>query len=117
MLASPGRRIGAWFLAIPLSIVTLFVGYIVWGAIVWGRGQTPALQVLGMRVWRPDQGRPASWGVMALREIVGRFIEGIASFITEGVSFVLFLSRSDRRCLHDLIASTVVIHDPNMVLG
>ena len=48
-LASVGRRIGAYFLAIPLWIVTLGIGYIVWGLIAWGNGQTPALQVLGMR--------------------------------------------------------------------
>src|SRR5580693_6040306 len=46
-LASVGRRIGAFFLAIPLIIVTLGIGYIIWGVIVWGNGQTPALQVLG----------------------------------------------------------------------
>ena len=33
-LASVGRRIGAWFLAIPLAIVTLGIGYIIWGLIV-----------------------------------------------------------------------------------
>jgi uncharacterized RDD family membrane protein YckC len=26
-------------------------------------------------------------------------------------------TRSDRRCLHDLIAGTVVLHDPNKVLA
>src|SRR5690348_6750408 len=49
-LASVGRRIGAFFLAIPLWIITLGIGYIIWGLILWGRGQTPALSVLGMRV-------------------------------------------------------------------
>src|SRR5216683_66769 len=53
-LASVGRRIGAYFLAIPLTIVTLGIGYIIWGLIIWGNGQTPALQVLGMRCWRPE---------------------------------------------------------------
>jgi hypothetical protein len=30
-LASVGRRIGAYFLAIPLAIVTLGIGYVIWG--------------------------------------------------------------------------------------
>src|SRR5580693_1562298 len=34
-LAPVGRRIGAFFLAFPLFIVTLGIGYIVWGLIVW----------------------------------------------------------------------------------
>src|SRR5438445_9163006 len=73
-LASIGRRIGAYFLAIPLAIVTLGIGYVIWGLIVWGRGQTPALQVLGMRCWRPETNRVATWGWMALRDIIGRLV-------------------------------------------
>jgi hypothetical protein len=61
-LASHARRIGAWFLSIALFIVTLAIGYIVWGLIVWSRGQTPTYQVLGMRCWRPETKRVATWG-------------------------------------------------------
>ena len=74
-LASVGRRIGAGFLTIPLAIVTLGIGYIIWGLIVWGNGQTPALQVLGMRSWRPETNRVAGFWYMALREIPGRIID------------------------------------------
>jgi uncharacterized RDD family membrane protein YckC len=116
-LASVGRRIGAYFLAIPLFIVTLGIGYIVWGLVVWGRGQTPALQVLGMRCYRPETGKVASWGWMALREIIGRLLDGILSIITGLVSFILFAARADHRSLHDLVAGTVVLHDPNKVLA
>jgi uncharacterized RDD family membrane protein YckC len=116
-LASVGRRIGAWFLSFLLLVVTLGVGYIVWGLIVWGRGQTPALQVLGMRVWRPDVHRNASWGYMALREIIGGTVDWIFSFITLLVSFVMFLATKEHKSLHDLIAGTVVLYDPNYVLA
>jgi uncharacterized RDD family membrane protein YckC len=115
-LASVGRRIGAYFLAIPLAIVTLGIGYIIWGLIVWGNGQTPALQVLGMRVWRPETNRVAGFWHMALREIVGRIVEGILSLITEITSFVLFVAGKEHKALHDWIAGTVVLHDPNKVL-
>ena len=84
---------------------------------MWGKGTTPALQVLGMRVWHPESQQPASWGTMALREIVGRIVDGILSIITELISFIFMLSRPDREPLHDLIAGTVVVHDPNKVLG
>lgn len=116
-LAPVGRRIGAYFLAIPLAIVTLGIGYIIWGLIAWGKGQTPAQQVLGMRCWRPETGRAATWGTMALREIVGYIVEGILSVITQIISFILMLTRRDRQCLHDLIAGTVVVYDPNKVLA
>lgn len=115
-LASPGRRIGAFFLAIPLSIITLGIGYLIWGLIVWGNGQTPALQVLGMRCWRPEEGRVAGFWWMALREVVGRIVDGILSIITELVSFFFMLSRPDRKTLHDLIAGTVVLRDQDNVL-
>jgi uncharacterized RDD family membrane protein YckC len=116
-LASVGRRIGAYFLAIPLAIVTLGIGYLIWGLIVWGKGQTPALQVLGMRCWRPDDARVAGFWWMALREIIGRIAEGILSIITLLVSFVLFVTGREHKSLHDHVAGTVVVHDPNRVLG
>jgi uncharacterized RDD family membrane protein YckC len=116
-LASVGRRIGAYFLAIPLAIVTLGVGYLIWGLIVWRQGQTPALQVLGMRCWRPDDGRVPGFWWMALRDVVGRIAEGVLSFISLLVSFILFVTSRDHKSLHDLIAGTVVLHDPNKVLA
>jgi uncharacterized RDD family membrane protein YckC len=115
-LASVGRRIGAYFLAIPLAIVTLGIGYIIWGLIVWGNGQTPALQVLGMRCWRPETNRVAGFWHMALREIAGGIIESILGFITEITSFVLMVAGRERKAIHDYIAGTVVLHDPNKVL-
>jgi uncharacterized RDD family membrane protein YckC len=116
-LAPVSRRVGAWFLAIPLAIVTLVIGYIIWGLIIWGRAQSPTYQVLGMRCWRPDNQRVATWWWMALREIVGRFVEGLLGVITLLISFILMLTTRERKCLHDHIAGTVVFRDPNKVLG
>jgi hypothetical protein len=116
-LATHGRRIGAWFLAIPLSIVTLFIGYLIWGLIIWGRGQTPTQQVLGMRTWVPEGGQRATWGKMALREIVGVGICTSLIFVTQIVSFVLFLSGKERKAIADHVASTVILRDPNNVLA
>ena len=116
-LASVGRRIGAYFLALPLAIVTLGIGYIVWGLIVWGNGQTPALQVLGMRCWRPETNRVPGFWFMALREIPGRIIDDLLGIISLITSFVLFVTGKEHRALHDYIAGTVVLYDPNKVLA
>jgi uncharacterized RDD family membrane protein YckC len=116
-LASTGRRVGAYFLAIPLAIITLGIGYVVWGLIIWRKGQTPALQVLGMRCWRPETQRVPGFWWMALREVVGRLADGIVGPITEITSFVLMMTSQDRKSLHDMIAGTVVVHDPNKVLS
>jgi len=115
-LANSGRRIGAFFLAIPLAIITLGIGYIIWGLIAWSKGTTPALQALGMRCWRPEDNRIPGFWWMALRAVVGRIAEGILSIITLLTSFILMLAREDRKSLHDLIAGTVVLYDPNKVL-
>lgn len=115
-LASAGRRVAAWFVAIPLAIVTLGIGYLVWGLVVWGRGQTPALQVLGMRCWRPESGRVAGWWEMALREVIGGLVDNLLNWVTLLTSVVLMLVSRDRKCLHDLVAGTVVVRDPARVL-
>jgi uncharacterized RDD family membrane protein YckC len=117
VLAPVGRRIGAYFLGAVLAIVTLIIGYIIWGLIAWRKGTSPAFQVLGMRVWHPESQQRAGFGRMALRNIVGGIAVGILSWITGLISFILFLSRDDHKSLQDLIASTVVVHDPNKVLG
>jgi hypothetical protein len=116
-LAGVGRRIGAWFLSIGLGVVTLGIGYIIWGLIAWGKGTSPALQVLGMRCWKPAENRVASWGTMALRDIVGTIAQGILSLITGLISFILFLTGKQHQSLPDLIGGTVVVYDPNKVLG
>ena len=111
-LAPAGRRVGAYFLSILLVIVTLVIGYIIWGLVAWSRGTSPALSVLKMRCVKVSTGTKATFRTMALREIVGRILEGILGWITELVSFILFLGRDDHRCLHDLIGGTVVVFDP-----
>jgi uncharacterized RDD family membrane protein YckC len=116
-LASIGRRIDAYFLAIPLCIVTLVIGYLIWGLIVWGNGQTPALQVLGMRCWRPETNRVPGFWIMALREVAGGILENLLGMITLITSFVLMVAGRERKSIHDYIAGTVVVYDPDKVLA
>jgi uncharacterized RDD family membrane protein YckC len=54
---------------------------------------------------------------MALREVIGRIVEGILSIITLLLSFILMCTGKERKTIHDHIAGTVVLHDPNHVLG
>ena len=115
-LASRGRRVGAYFLAIPLLIVTLVIGYLIWGLVLWGKGTSPALKVLKMKCYKPATGQVATFGTMALRNIVGAaLVENIA--ILPIVSFIMFLATGKKQSLHDVIGGTVVLHDPNDVLG
>jgi uncharacterized RDD family membrane protein YckC len=115
-LATVARRIGAYFLSLVLAVVTLGIGFIIWGLIAWSKGRSPAFQVLGLRCWKPADGRVASWGGMALRDFVGGIVQGLLSLITAIVSFVLFLSGKQHKSLLDLVGGTVVVYDPNKVL-
>ena len=114
-LASPGIRIGAWFLGILLSIVTLGIGYIIWALISWGGGQSPVQQVLGLRCWKPQEQANATWGSMFVRGLI--WLVGSWIPLVNLVSFILMLANKDRRTLHDMAAGIVVLHDPNKVLA
>jgi len=121
MLASKGRRFGAYLLEIPLTILTLGIGYIIWMLIVWARGQTPAKQLLRMRVVRLEERRTANWGWMALRNFVLGVLIGIPlELIFPGLSILWLLANAiallvSRRnqALWDMMLKTVVVHDPN----
>jgi uncharacterized RDD family membrane protein YckC len=71
--ASQQHRLGGFFLEIGLimaSFFTLGLAWIIWNLVVWGQGQTPSKQILKMRVYSIDTGRPASWGHMAIRQFL-----------------------------------------------
>ena len=114
-VASVGIRIGAFFLSGLLSIVTLGIGYLIWGAITWSNGQSPTQQVLGIRCWRLQENAVASWGQMFLWGLSRSVIDYIA--FGGLVSFVMMLVNKDRRTLYDHISGIVLLQDPNKVLA
>jgi len=113
-VSTAGKRFGAYLLEALLLIVTLFIGWLIWSLVVWSKGQTPAKAVLGMRCINTTTGRAATWGTMALRELVGKLILGNITFgITTIVSAIMVLVDNERHeALWDKIASTVVVDDP-----
>ncbi len=113
-LASVGRRIGAFFLGALLSLVTLGIGYLIWGAISWARGQSPVQQVLGLQVWKPQERVSATWGTMFLRGLCYMLLGWIP--FAQLVSFFIFVSHKEHRALHDSMSSTIVLYDPDKVL-
>jgi uncharacterized RDD family membrane protein YckC len=71
--ASAQHRLGGAALSGALmlvSVFTLFIGYLIWAMVTWGQGQTPAKQILKMRVYSIDTGKPATWGHMAIRQVL-----------------------------------------------
>ena len=111
-LTSKGKRFGAFLLEVVLVIVTLFIGWLIWWVLLWKKGQTPSKSILKMRVLKADTGRCATTGEMAMRELVGKWLLGfIPLWGLVDPAFVLFDERY--QALHDKIAGTIVVEDPD----
>jgi uncharacterized RDD family membrane protein YckC len=109
---SMGRVVAAYTVGVLLFIVTLGIGYIVWSLVTWGHGQTPAQRLFSLRCWRPETGRPASRGLMALRQASGLLFNGE---LLAGV--FISLIQPARTSVGDYVVGTVVLHDPDDALG
>jgi uncharacterized RDD family membrane protein YckC len=117
-VSSAGRRLGEYALESVLAFVTLGVGWLIWAAVVFANGQTPAKQLLKMRVVRLETRSRARWGWMFLREILAKGAVGVVAGVTV-VGIVLYfwlLWDKDNQELWDKIVGTVVVDDPANVL-
>ncbi len=91
---------------------TLGIGYLTWSAATWGRGQTPAQQLLGLRCWDPGTGRvPGRWQ-MAERQFLGLSLSGLSLIV---LLFFVF-SGSGQTSVGDFFLGTIVLHDREGVL-
>lgn len=116
-LASPGKRLGAFLLdglIIAVSAITLFLGWLIWAFIVFGKGQTPGKQLLGLRVVDDESGKVVSYATMALRTLVYELLLGsVTSGVTTIIGGVMLVADKDQRqALWDKMASSVVVEDP-----
>jgi uncharacterized RDD family membrane protein YckC len=109
-------------------VCTFGFGWVGWWIIAWADGQSPAKVVLHLHVVRADDGTPASFGRMAVREALGKAVAGLligvgvylrlwwllvigAVFVS--VSIVLALTDHRRRTVWDRLAKTTVLEgDP-----
>ncbi len=120
MLSSAGRRLGGYLLDGLLIVCTLVIGWIIWTLIVWAQGQTPAKQILGMRVVRLDTRAHAGWGRMFLRDFIGKLLVSLTFglfFIGGVIADCWLLWDKDKQELWDKIAGTVVVNDPDKLLA
>lgn len=121
VVSSAGKRLGGYLLEVVLVIVTLVLGWLIWSLIVWGQSTSPAKQLLKMKVLKKDTGLRASYGTMALRELVGKWlivglvIGSICGLVAIVLDFMLLWDK-DRQELWDKIAGTIVVDDPSDVI-
>ena len=116
--ASFQHRLGAYALDIAISALTFGIGWLVWSFIVWGDGQTPGKKILKIRVRNFDTGAVATWGHMAVRELLVPLAVAIAVGLTSGLAAVtwivleiVFYYTKNNRTLRDYWVKTAVINE------
>ena len=126
-LATQGRRFAGFVLDALLFAFTLGIGWLIWFLVIAGQGQTPAKQILKLRVARVD-GQPASWGWMLLREIGVKWLAfivlnlvlvalvgdaGAWAYVAIFAACALWcVWDANRQCLWDKALTTLVVYDP-----
>ena len=117
-LSSAWRRLGGYLLEGVLIVVTLIVGWLIWSIVVWGRGETPAKQLLGMRVVHRETLTAAGRGRMFVREVPCKFLMGLIASVTfiGNIFYFWLLWDSERQELWDKMVDTVVVNDPGDLL-
>ena len=113
-IASVGSRLGAYLLNSLLLLVTFGIGWLIWAAIIAGKGQTPGKQLLKLRVVDATTARPIGFGRMFfMRGLVAGFVASFAIPFTIGI--LLFMPFWDKRnqTIWDKVSGTLVVSDPN----
>ncbi len=119
-LTPPAKRFGAWLvesfiLGLPSTLATeipflwvLWISVWVWEVVLWTKSKTIGKQIFNMTVVHAETYEGVSFGMMFLREIVGKFL----SAIVFGLGFLWVAIDKDHQGWHDKIISSVVIEDP-----
>lgn len=88
--------------------LVLFVA--VQGWLLVKRGQTVGKMALGLRITRPDGQAVGPARVLGLRYGIGYVLGGVPILnVVYGLVDALMIFRESRRCLHDVIADTIVV--------
>ena len=101
----------SFLLGVSLFVLTAGIGYLVWGMVLWGRGQTPAQRMMNLRCWLPETGRVADRKHMTIRELTG-LLNGEML-----IGPILWLMSKRLNSLGDFFAGTAVVYDPDNILA
>ena len=115
-LASIARRLAARVLDTVIIVFTLYIGWLIWSFMVYGRGQSPGKQLVGIYAASVDDPeRRLSWGSMFLREFVLKgLLFAFLGAATSGIVWVLdylwalWDGSGHRQTLHDKVIQSSV---------
>jgi hypothetical protein len=129
---NPARRFTAWVLEIVLISGTAYIGWFIWSLVTWGKGQTPAQNLLRMISINETTGAPAKRPQMFIRFFLIFTAYWIAYFAVSNIAYVInpsgfllatgilivlavqlfdiagIVRRSDHRRLADLVSGIAV---------
>ena len=86
---SPTRRFTAWVLEIVLISGTAYVGWFIWSLITWGKGQTPAQNLLRIISINETTGTPAKRPQMFIRFFLIFTAYWIAYFAVSNIAYAI----------------------------
>jgi hypothetical protein len=86
---SPTRRFTAWVLEIVLITGTAYIGWFIWSLITWGKGQTPAQNLLRIISINEITGAPAKRPQMFIRFFLIFTAYWIAYFAVSNIAYVI----------------------------
>jgi hypothetical protein len=100
--ASLAKRTEALGLTLPLLVVTLGVGWLVWSVLEWRQGRTPGYRLVGLRVVRTSDGRPIGWCRSCVRSTICLvlILPTVAACAVIGLCFVFGASPPDDLLRH-----------------
>jgi len=86
---SPSRRFTAWVLEIVLISGTAYMGWFIWSLVTWGKGQTPAQNLLRIISINETTGAPAKRPQMFIRFFLIFTAYWIAYFAVSNLAYVI----------------------------
>ncbi len=107
---SPQMAEAGFMALIGMQLLGLLLFAIVNGYLLMTRGQTVGKLLLGMRIVRPDGSAASPGRIIGLRYGIGWLLSALPVVgMIYALVDCLMIFRADRRCLHDLIADTIVV--------
>jgi hypothetical protein len=86
---NPTRRFTAWVLEIVLISGTAYVGWFIWSLVTWGKGQTPAQNLLRIISINQTTGAPAKRPQMFIRFFLIFTAYWIAYFVVSNLAYAV----------------------------
>jgi hypothetical protein len=86
---SPTRRFTVWVLEIVLISGTAYIGWFIWSLVTWGKGQTPAQNLLRIISINETTGAPAKRPQMFIRFFLIFTAYLIAYFVVSNLAYAV----------------------------